>query len=65
MMENNRTIKKFAWVPTKVKILNTVESKTVIVWFSNYFEFQTFKLVKDFEWIWVWVPIMKYLHPLD
>jgi len=35
------------------------------IWFSNYFELQTFKLVKDFEWVWVWVPIMKYLHPLD
>ena len=63
MMENNRTIKKFAWVPTKVKILNTVESKTVIVWFSNYFQKQSFVATRDFEW--GWVTDLKYLHFMD
>ena len=62
-MQNNRTIKKFAWLPTKVKILNNSNSNDVIVWFSDYFQKQSFVATRDFEW--GWVTDLKYLHFMD
>ena len=63
MEQNTQIIKKFAWLPTKVNILDDNRSRQVIIWFSNYFEKQSFVAIKNFEW--GWVTNIKYLDQIN
>lgn len=71
-----RIVKKFAWLPLRVKILNVEESESVLIWMSKYYEKQKFTLLPDYHYLrypngsanivqWGWITVIKYLHSLD
>lgn len=64
MEYTKREQRKFAWLPTKVRIFNDDSSRFVVTWFSHYYRSQLFQKTTDNErtHVWEWVTISKYLE---
>jgi lysine/ornithine N-monooxygenase len=65
MQDNQKRQKrKFAWLPTKVRLFNDDSSRFINIWFSSYYLTQSFQLTSESKntCTWGWATVSKYLQ---